>query len=101
VRGLAATQHRLYQGYLGLLNRKGGSEDLHPLRLQEVQQFGQFSDALMGARADTHEVWELRQQWARLEADVREMMSALARWRESFDEVQALDLPVPFGRHAW
>ncbi|MGB5466117.1 MAG: FUSC family protein, partial [Sedimenticolaceae bacterium] len=92
VRGLAATQHRLYQGYLRLLAGKAEGEDLQPLRLQEVQQLGQFSDALMGARADTHEVWELRQQWARLEADVREMMAALARWRESFDEVQALDL---------
>jgi uncharacterized membrane protein YccC len=92
VRGLAATQHRLYQGYLRLLAGKAEGEDLQPLRLQEVQQLGQFSDALMGARADTHEVWELRQQWARLEADVREMMAALARWRESFDEVQVLDL---------
>ncbi len=92
VRGLAATQHRLYQGYLGLLAGKDQGEDLQPLRLQEVQQLGQFSDALAGARADTHEVWELRRQWAGLEADFRETMAALARWRESFDEVQTLDL---------
>ena len=92
--GLAATQHQLYQGHLRLLAGKGQGEDLQPLRLREVQQLGQFSDALAGARADTHEVWELRRQWARLEADFRETMAALARWRESFDEVQALDLPA-------
>ena len=43
VRGLAATQHRLYQGYLRLLAGKAEGEDLQPLRLQEVQQLGQFS----------------------------------------------------------
>jgi len=92
LRGLAATQHQLYRRYLGLLGGKETSDDLEPLRLQEVQQLSPFGDALAGARADNHEVWELRRQWARLEEDLRGMMTALARWRESFDEVRTLDL---------
>ena len=92
VRGLAATQHQLYQGYLRLLTGERDNDELEPLRLREFQQLGELGDALTGARADNHEVWELRQQWVRMEGELRQTMAALARWRESFNEVKALDL---------
>jgi len=92
VRQLAATQRKLYLGYLDLLEGKGRSEDLQPSRVQEVQQIQHFGQTLTGAREDTYEVWEMRREWERYAAQAEQVMEALERWRESFEEVRPLDL---------
>ena len=80
VRQLAATQHDLYRRYRALLDGGGTEEDDHSLRMQEVQQFNRFSQALAAARTDSYEVWEVRAQWVRIEAQAKELMVTLERW---------------------
>jgi uncharacterized membrane protein YccC len=92
VRQLAATQRQLYQGYLDLLGGKGRPEGLQPLRVQEAQQIQHLGQALTGAGEDTYEVWEMRREWQRYAAQAGQVMEALERWCESFDEVRPLDL---------
>ena len=70
VRRLAATQHELYRRYRELLDGQGTAEDTHPLRMQEMQQFNQFSQALAAARTDSYEVWEVRRQWQRVQSQI-------------------------------
>ena len=92
-RSLAATQHRLFRGYLELLAGRTNKQDLQALRMQQVQQIGQLGAALASARSDSYTVWELRRQWDRLAADAQAVMEALERWRESFSDLGGLDLP--------
>jgi uncharacterized membrane protein YccC len=63
VHRLATTQRELYRSYCKLFHGEGEAEDTRPLRMQEVQQFNQFSQALAAARTDSYEVWEVRRQW--------------------------------------
>ena len=92
VRRLAATQHELYHRYRGLLQGEGTAEDTRPLRMREVQEFGQFSSALAAARMDSYEVWEVRRQWQQVQDLSAAVMENLERWRESFAEVQDLEV---------
>jgi len=104
VRGLAATQHRLYRRYRELLPGQapavpspddasaGAAADLDRLRAEEAQQLSQAQQALAGAAQDTYAVWELRTPWSRLLEQAGQVMGALARWHETFDEVRELDL---------
>jgi len=92
VRELAATQHELYRRYRQLLRGQEAAQDTHDLRMQEVQQFNRFSQALAAARTDSYQVWEVRGQWQRVQDQAGEVMETLERWRESFTEVQDLEL---------
>ena len=92
VRQLAATQHELYRRYRKLLDGEGAEEEIRPLRMREVQQFNQFSQALLAARTDSYEVWEVRREWRQVENQAAAVMEALERWRESFAEVKELEL---------
>ena len=67
-------------------------EDIHALRMQEIQEFNRFSQALAAARTDSYEVWEVRGQWQRVESQLKELMVTLERWRESLKETEDLDL---------
>jgi hypothetical protein len=62
------------------------------LRSQEVQLKAHFDQMLTAAEIDTQEVSELRGPWRRYQQQAADLMHAMERWRESFDEVQALDL---------
>ena len=92
VRRLAATQHDLYRRYRKLLGGQGTEEETHPLRMQEMQQFNQFSQALAAARTDSYEVWEVRRQWLRVQSRSKEVMETLEHVRESLKEARDLDL---------
>jgi hypothetical protein len=75
-----------------LLEGREQTEDFQPVQMQEVQQLQHLGQALTGAREDTYEVWEMRREWGHYAAQVDQIREALARWRESFEEVQPLDL---------
>jgi len=49
---------------------------------------------LVGARASSYAVWEARREWGRFHVSLRQVGEALERWRESFSEVQDLDLEL-------
>ena len=91
-RKLWATQTQLYQTYKDLMSGKGKAEDSRPLRLQEIQQLAQVGQLLNAAEIDSYEVWEVRHQWRRFRDQSTALMEALARWRQSFAEIQSLNL---------
>ena len=90
---LASTQHQVFSAYMGLLSGQGSAQGAQQLCDQEVQLKAHFDQLLVAAEIDTREVSELRGSWRRYQQRVAELMHALERWRESFAEVQALDLP--------
>jgi uncharacterized membrane protein YccC len=91
---LVSTQHQLYLRYLKLLAGDEAAEDTRALRMQGLQQLNQFSQALAGARTSSYAVWEARRQWGRFHAGSQQVTETLERWRESFSEVQDLDLKL-------
>ena len=60
--------------------------------MQEVQLLGQRAQALNAAETDSYEVWEVRHQWRRFHRQSTALMETLEQWRESFSEIQPLDL---------
>ncbi len=89
---LASTQHQLYRAYLQLMQGQGGAEQAQSLRAQEVQVQTRFGQLLDAAVAEDYEVWELRRQWRHYQRLAVDLAETMERWRESFAEVQTLDL---------
>jgi len=89
---LSATQHQLYRTYRGLMAGQGTAEESQPLRMREVHLLTGLGQALNAAETDSYEVWEVRHQWRRFHEQAMTLGEALESWRESFPEVQPLDL---------
>ena len=90
---LASTQKQLYRSYLDLMSGRREAGQAKALRAQEVQEQTRIGQLLEAAESDTYEIWEVRQQWGRYRSHAAELGEMLARWRLSFAEVKALDLP--------
>ena len=90
---LASTQHQLFTVYLQLMLGQGGVEKAQPLRAQELQVETRFGQLLDAAVAEDYEVWELRRQWRRYQRLAADLTETMELWRESFAEVEDLDLP--------
>ncbi|MGD8372534.1 MAG: FUSC family protein [Syntrophobacterales bacterium] len=91
-RKLLETQKQLYRAYLGLMADKRAAGESQPLRLREAQLLSQVGQLLMAAETDSYEVWEVRQQWHRFFGQSKALMEVLERWRQSFAEIQRLNL---------
>jgi len=91
-RTLSATQRQLYLTYRGLMVGQGTAEEFRPLRLQEGQLLNQVGQLLMAAAADSSEVREVRRQWHRFRDQSTALMEVMERWRQSFVEIQRLNL---------
>ena len=91
-RKLWATQTQLFRTYLELMSGKGTAEDSRPLRLQEIQQMTLVGQLLNAAEIDSYEVWEVRHQWRQFCDQLMSLMETLERWRQSFAEIQSLNL---------
>ena len=89
---LASTQQQLYQVYMKLMHSQENVKEAQVLRMQMLQEQNHFQQLLGAAETDSYEVVELRQQWEQYRDKVVELSEAMERWRESFTEVQALDL---------
>ena len=89
---LVSTQRQLFTAYFALMKGEGAVDEARALRKQLVQQQTGAEQLLDAAETDSYEIWELRQQWRRHRRQVAELASTLERWRESFAEVQGLDL---------
>jgi len=89
---LASVQHKLYRAYHDLMLNKADAADVQALRAEAVQAQTGFNQLLPAAQTDSYEVWELRRQWRHYQRLVSEVGEVLEHWRESFDELQALDL---------
>ncbi len=90
---LASTQHQLFTVYLQLMLGQGGVEKAQPLRAQELQVETRFGQLLDAAVAEDYETWELRRQWRRYQRLAADLTETMELWRESFAEVEDLDLP--------
>ena len=91
-RKLFTTQATIYRTYRALLSGHGTAEDSRPLMMQEVQLLSQRAQALNAAETDSYEVREVRHQWRRFHRQSTALMETLEQWRESFSEIQPLDL---------
>jgi uncharacterized membrane protein YccC len=89
---LAATQHQLYQACLSLMRGLGSEQEVQRLKAQAIQVKTRFDQLLKAAEIDSYEVAELRQPWRCYQHRAAELTQTMARWHESFTEVQALDL---------
>jgi hypothetical protein len=89
---LASTQHQLLRACLNLASGQGSAKEVQRLGAQEVQAKTRFDQLLDAAETDSYEVRELRRPWRRYQHGVAELMQTVEHWRESFSEVQALDL---------
>jgi len=96
---LASSQHQLYRAYRALMNGKGDVGEAQSLRAQAVQEQTQFNQLLGAAEGDSYEVRELRRPWRRYQGQVAELEEILERWRESFAELQTLDLQRLWPNH--
>jgi len=91
-RKLINTQHQLFRSYRDLMGGPGAPEASQPERMQEVRLVGQVGLALGAAETDSYTVWEARHLWRRFYDDSVALGETLERWRESFPEIQELDL---------
>jgi uncharacterized membrane protein YccC len=95
-RKLIAVQHQLFQSYRDLMGGRGTAEASQPERMQEVRLAGQLGQALGAAETDSYTVWEVRHLWHRFHDSSAALGETLERWRESFPEIQELDLTKLF-----
>jgi hypothetical protein len=91
-RKLWATQAQLFRTYRELMSGKGTAEDSRPLRLQEIQQLALVGQLLNAAETDSYAVWEVRHQWRQFCDQSTALMETLEHWRQSFAEIQSLNL---------
>jgi hypothetical protein len=76
----------------GRLASADKAQTAQQLRVQAIQLQNQFVMLLEGVEKERYEVWEVRDKWERFKEQVVELNETLGYWRESFSEVQALDL---------
>jgi uncharacterized membrane protein YccC len=95
-RKLIVVQHQLFQSYRDLMGGRGIAEASRPERMQQVRLADQVGQALDAAETDSYTVWEVRHLWRRFRDDSVALGETLERWRESFPETQALNLPKLF-----
>ncbi len=91
-RQLVAVQRGLFETYRDLMIGKRPGVDSRSQRMQEMQLLTRLAQALDGAEADSYEVWAARRQWRRFLGDSKTLSEILERWRESFSEIDQLDL---------
>jgi uncharacterized membrane protein YccC len=94
VKKYAATQHKLVQLFYDIMNRKTTDVDPEALRASALQEPNQLAQLLASARTDNYQTWELRKQWQRYLGLVTELAQVLEQWRESFNELQSLELKI-------
>jgi uncharacterized membrane protein YccC len=92
-RKLFVTQGRLYRTYRELMAGRGTAEEVQPLRMQEEALLPKVGQTLEAAESDSHEVLAHRDQWQSFPHLSSALGETLERWRESFSEIQSLDLP--------
>ena len=92
---LSVNQAKLFQTYRDQLLTGETAPDSNSLRQQEVQLTGQLGATLSSAETDTYVVREMRDSWRAYHRQTTAFMQSLERWRESFQEVQELQLGAP------
>ena len=92
-RELFAIQGRLYRTYRELMIDQSTVEEVQPLRMQEAALLPKVRQTLEAAESDSYEVSALRDQWRYFHHLTNNLGEVLEHWRQSFPEIQSLDLP--------
>jgi len=92
-RKLFAIQGQLYRTYRELMAGRGTVEEVQPLRMQEAALLPKVGQTLEAAETDSQEVFALRDQWRNFHHLSMTLRETLESWRQSFPEIQSLDLP--------
>lgn len=106
---LASQQQQLYRAYMDLMKLQGvgdGSKDksgndskerdlqVQALQGKVLQTQNRFEQLLGAAATDSYEIWEMRRQWQQYRHQAIELSNVLELWRESYVDIQDLDLPA-------
>ncbi|MGD8960532.1 MAG: FUSC family protein, partial [Desulfobacteraceae bacterium] len=89
---LAATQRQYFRAGLRLVGQPSGADEILELSARQVQQKARLDQLLAAAETDSYAVQELSGQWRSYQQQVATLMKTLECWRESFAEVQSLDM---------
>lgn len=97
---LVLTQQQLYQTYMNeMITREPGTDkpgnqvgQIKTLRAQLIQEQNLFVQLLNAAETDSDEVKEVRRQWHAVRDSVLDLNETMECWRDSFSDVQELDL---------
>ncbi|MDJ0722817.1 MAG: FUSC family protein [Desulfobacterales bacterium] len=89
---LAVTQLEYYRACLRRVSQQGGESEILELSARQVQQKARFDQLLAAAEIDSYAVQEHSIQWRSYQQQVATLMKTLECWRESFAEVQSLDM---------
>jgi uncharacterized membrane protein YgaE (UPF0421/DUF939 family) len=89
---LAVTQRQYYRACLRAVRQQGGADEIQELSARQVQQKARFDQLLAAAESDSYAVHGLSRQWRSYQQQVATLMKTLECWRESFGEVQSLDM---------
>ena len=91
-RQLVAVQRGLFETYRARMTGKGPGAESRSERMQEEQLLARLAQTLDGAEVDSYEVWAARHHWQRFLGDAKALSEILERWRESFSQIDALNL---------
>lgn len=89
---LIVAQRRLLQACLTTIDGRGDPGELAHLAAEERKGKAGFDQLLQAARVDTGEIRELRPQWRSFQQQLARFSLILTLWRESFTELQKLDV---------
>jgi uncharacterized membrane protein YccC len=89
---LVATQAELFRAAGDVMVGRSAKEQPQNLHTREVQQLGQFAQALQAEGSESYEVHELRHLWERLHGLSTTVMETLDRWQAGFAELARIDV---------
>jgi uncharacterized membrane protein YccC len=92
-RELFSIQGRLYRTYRELMVAQSTVEEVQPLRMQQATLLPKVGQTLEAAESDSYEVSAFRDQWRYFYHLSKNLGEVLEHWRQSFPEIQSLDLP--------
>ena len=93
---LLETQAQLFRAFRqGMVHAEVAAE-VHKLSQGQVALLDELQTALEGGESESYDVYEVRGLWAQLHGLSSDLMKALDRWRESFADIEHLDIAKVF-----
>lgn len=96
VNEFVAAQASLYEGCRDRVLGQSTAAQTHELSAQLRQARDRFQTLLAAADTDTYEVWALRAQWQTFQRQALALTISLARWRDTLEGIQDIDLAKVF-----
>lgn len=88
----ANAEVELLRGYVELFYGGGDANACRQSRQVRNQHRGRLSQLQDAAEMDSYTIWESRLAWRRYQLSIDQYQERLERWRQSFPEVQSMEL---------